>query len=48
MKGDVRWDEGHVSQERKELTSSTTQLGGCAVILLVNIAAADACFFGYA
>ena len=47
-KGDVRWDEGHVPRERTKLTSSTTQLGGVAVILPVNVAAADACFFGRA
>jgi hypothetical protein len=47
-KGDVSWDEGHVPRERTKLTSSTTQLGGVAVILPVNVAAADACFFGRA
>ena len=35
-------------RERTKLTSSTTQLGGVAVILPVNVAAADACFFGRA
>ena len=47
-KDDVIWDEGHVPRERTKLTSSTTQLEGVAVILPVNVVAADACFFGRA
>ena len=44
----MRWDEEHVPRERTELTSLTPQLGGVAVILPVNVMAADACFFGRA